>query len=576
MSKKTFQVIASEGVSRESVLDADRKARQKRIVLGTPSTFSMRTAGHDSIDSAFGSIYSPQLSTDFLELPQNLREKHQWFRHFVRNDEIVGRAIEIHTDQPISKVRLAPPKCKDPQKPAYILDFFERMCDRLKLTKVLLDGAYEYNVFGNSWAFMEDQSRDEYEIPTGGRSTSRFVSQQDQYSVLEPGDTGKELKYKYDKNVKYKGWNKIIILPPDAIKIKTYDFTDRKIIELIPSEETKKMVSHPSGFDPEYQKVMEDIPDEIKKCILEGKNIPLSTDPDSGSFVYHLKGRSSYYEPLGYSRLDRCLRSLLYWDKLRQAQTQIASRAMTPKRLVSAENLSEPDTIALREQVDMALVDPDYSIVTNFPVTWENIGANDRLLQISQEWDHVFERLLAGLGITRDLLTGEGSYTGSRVSLEVMNQQYMRFREIFREFVEDAIFKPVARKKGFYEKDEFGNQILLIPRLEFTRLSIRDNQDTYDQLFTLYQKGSLPLEVILEHLNISPEACRKALVRDLGTVDDASINDAIRAAYQVIGQRLADQTDLFEKIVAGLDLEYVPPEAEQTPQEITDPQAGRF
>ena len=93
MSKKTFQVIASEGVSRESVLDADRKARQKRIVLGTPSTFSMRTAGHDSIDSAFGSIYSPQLSTDFLELPQNLREKHQWFRHFVRNDEIVGRAI---------------------------------------------------------------------------------------------------------------------------------------------------------------------------------------------------------------------------------------------------------------------------------------------------------------------------------------------------------------------------------------------------------------------------------------------------------------------------------------------------
>ena len=53
-----------------------------------------------------------------------------------------------------------------------------------------------------------------------------------------------------------------------------------------------------------------------------------------------------------------CLRLLYYKEKLRQAQTQIASRAMTPKRIVWAEDISEADVENLREQVDLSLVQP--------------------------------------------------------------------------------------------------------------------------------------------------------------------------------------------------------------------------
>ena len=52
--------------------------------------------------------------------------------------------------------------------------------------------------------------------------------------------------------------------------------------------------------------------------------------------------------------LERCLRILVYRDKLRQAQTSIASRHMTPIRLVYAEDMDANDVEALREQVDLA------------------------------------------------------------------------------------------------------------------------------------------------------------------------------------------------------------------------------
>jgi hypothetical protein len=74
-----------------------------------------------------------------------------------------------------------------------------------------------------------------------------------------------------------------------------------------------------------------------------------------------------------------CLRTLTFREKIRQSLTSISSRHMTPYRLVYAEDMDEEQVEELREQVDLALQDPDYSIVTNFQVHWEEMGADQRL-----------------------------------------------------------------------------------------------------------------------------------------------------------------------------------------------------
>ena len=87
------------------------------------------TSGESSM-GAGGNFYSPQLSTDFLEKPQNLRERRAFYRHFYNSSELVGAAIDLHSTIPLSKIRLLRPKSSDANYAQYIYDYFVDMCDR--------------------------------------------------------------------------------------------------------------------------------------------------------------------------------------------------------------------------------------------------------------------------------------------------------------------------------------------------------------------------------------------------------------------------------------------------------------
>jgi hypothetical protein len=284
--------------------------------------------------------------------------------------------------------------------------------------------------------------------------------------------------------------------------------------------------------------------------------------------VYSLNVHEDHSFFAGFSRTCNCLRVLYYREKLRQAQTQIASRAMTPKRIVWGEGLSEMDTEDLREQVDLSLVDPDYSIVTNYEVHWEEMGSRDRLLDLSGEYEQTERQLLAGLGVTESLMSGEAIYSGDRLKLEVINTRYLFLRDVLQEFVEESLFKPVARRKGFVEKNSWGDEVVLFPRLSFTRLPLRDSQDTFDALYNLYTKGSISVDVILEMFNIDPADTQEKIEKDMFTVNDSTFNEVIRSVYGEVGRMLAEKTNILEKIAKYLDLKVKEEPAEEG--------AGRF
>jgi hypothetical protein len=365
----------------------------------------------------------------------------------------------------------------------------------------------------------------------------------------------------------YKGWDRLIIIPIDRVKATTaHSFTDKMRIELIPSDKDRALIEQARSGDEFAEMVVRELPAEVRDYMEQGKLIPLGTDPDEGSFCYYMAGRRGAGEPLGQSILDRVLRTLMYREKLRQAQTQIASRAMTPKRIIWGDRISEVDVMDLREQVDLALVDPDYSIVTNYEVRWEEMGARDRLLDLSSEYEITDKQLYAGLGVTESLLSGETLYSGDRLKLEVINTRYLFLREMVQEYVERYLFEPVSRRKGFVEKNAWGEEVVLYPRLSFTRLPLRDSQDTYDALFNLYNKGSIDISLILEMFNIDADDTRVKLEKDLFTVNDALFNEVLRAIYSTVAQEIVEQTNVAEKIIETLKLQRKPEEEAQDPR----------
>lgn len=556
--------------------EREREARrQERLLRSAGAMESGNTAL--SSNQAF---FSAQLSTDFLELPQSLREKRELYRHFYNADEIVAQSIDLHTELPLSKVRLAQPKPRTCPKGfespddygKYILTFFEKMCRKVRLFQRLITAVHHYWLDGTTVLFAEDSEVEVpqevgYERQRQKRSVlldngSAVEEEDDDVWVEKTSREEEELAY-YQKH--YQGWERLVLFSMDQIKVTTLNYSDKVRVELIPTDRDRALMDQAATGDEAAQEMVEGIPHEIREFIHQGKLIPLGTDPDEGSFCYLLMGRQGIGDDLGQSILDRCLRTLLFRDKLRQAQTQIASRAMTPRRIVWAEDISEADVDALREQVDLALVDPDYTIVTNYEVHWEEMGSRDRLLDLSTEYEQTERRLRTGLGVTESLLSGETLYSGDRLKLEVINQRYLFLREILQEYVEEYLFKPVARRKGFVEKDKWGDEVVLYPHLSFTRLPLRDSQDTYDALFNLYQKGSIPVELILEMFNIDPYDTKTKLEHDLFTVNDAVFNEVMRGIYGALGNTIAEQTDVSERVVKylGLKTKAAPPAEEE-------------
>lgn len=507
-----------------------------------------------------GNFYSPELSTDFLELPQSQDEQRNYFRFFYRTDPFVGQAVDLHTELPLSKIRLGMPKCRNREVAKASLRFCEKWAKRIGLLHRLIEILHEYNLLGEVFVFCEDNNKDMpkeithtrvNEITQEGEAVVKWVKR----------DDADDRAYTWMKK-NYKGWTALRVLPPEQVHMESFPFTNEKIISLIPDSKTKDVVERASVLDPEAVRIVDSMPEDVVEAIREGRNIPLNTNPDLGSFCYFMARKKSQYEPRGHSMLERCLRILVYRDKLRQAQTSIASRHMTPIRLVYAEDMDMNDVEALREQVDLALQDPDYSIIANFQISWEEMGSDQRLLDLNGEYDMTDRQMYAGLGVTESLLSGESSYSGDRINLEVINTRYMLMREVLQDMVEEHILKPMCKRMGFIEEDEDGEEIVIHPTLSFTRLGLRDNHDTFDALFNLYQKGSLDIDIILELLNVDPESTKAKLHRDMWTMNDSQFNEVLRGIYGEAGRMLAEGTDVIEKIAANLDLTYEPPAEE--------------
>lgn len=567
-SKLTVKVAGLDSALEESSRNSsipltDKELMARRIgkkANSASGVYTNRVASYMTGDIAGGSggnWYSPQLSTDFLEKPQNLKERRAWYRHFYNSSELIGAAIDLHSTIPLSKIRLIKPRSKNPHVAEYSYRFFSRMTERLKMLKTLTEISHEYWLFGNCVLYTEDHlpyadlnSEAKESLKARGKAQSNLLWSKFKVKDVDPN---------------YVGWRKITVLPPDQVRISRMPFADSNTIEYIPDSDTKAAISQ--GYAPEAYShasnedsmTMSRVPSDMSQMISENGTVFLQQDPNKGSFATHLARKKSQYETMGVSILERCINTLLVKDKLRQAQTSIASRHMTPTRVVWGENLNDGDVDDLRTQVDLALMDPDYSIVSNYQINWEEYGSNQRLLDLTSEFERYDSDLYAGLGVTKEMMTGEASYSGSKISLELLNIQYLQYRDMLQEFVEKSLFEPVARRKGFVEEDEYGNENVIYPKLSFTRMSIRDNDSVFEQVMALYNKGSLPVDEIYDILGMDDSACTSKLSADMFTVRDASFNELLRGAYQAIAQGLAEKTNLLDKAAASLNLSVTPP-----------------
>jgi len=171
--------------------------------------------------------------------------------------------------------------------------------------------------------------------------------------------------------------------------------------------------------------------------------------------------------------------------------------------------------------------------------------------------------VFAALGVTRELLTGESHFSGTKITVEILNTMFLLTREVLKNYIERQLFTPICEAHGWYVEGKNGVKKYLYPNIGFNRLTIRDNAEVFDSLYQLYQKGSVPIGVIYELFNLNSDEMEEKLYRDLFTVNDATFNRLVEEVNGEAGRAIAERSNVADKIAKYLNLDMKEAEGEE-------------
>src|SRR5271168_4203044 len=180
--------------------------------LGSDETVQTgKTAGMFGGDSGVGyadiadsnniGYYSYEFPVDALELPASRAEELRFYRLAYDRDPIVGRAIDLHTELPLSKMELSKPKCSSEEYSDFVFDEFQRVVQTTKLFQVLIDAVREYWTIGETFIFVEKPADIEpcpeaqKQIEKGQKGDSSEPGKESQFNTPLGGTSDRIMEY---------------------------------------------------------------------------------------------------------------------------------------------------------------------------------------------------------------------------------------------------------------------------------------------------------------------------------------------------------------------------------------------
>jgi len=212
-----------------------------------------------------------KVDIDFFEKPQSLRERRAFYKFFYNTVPEVGTAIDEISFKKF-KFGDIDDTWGSPGLRFYVYKFFNKMCERLNIIDFINQISHEYFVMGNGVVFVEDN------------------------------DLPKDIKKnEFDSKLTYQGWKKLLLLPPDQVRVRKIPLSEDIILSYIPDSKTLCFLK------------------KRKNCFkfLNGKNeAPLNQDPNSGSFAHLFARKISQYDTLGISVIEKYINDLVEKKKI--------------------------------------------------------------------------------------------------------------------------------------------------------------------------------------------------------------------------------------------------------------------
>lgn len=474
----------SKATSASFLATSSETIKTAQAIGGSGGTGSGDWRGSSSTLRQMPDIYSPLWLNSNLNLPKDITTMNAWNRAFYALQPFVQNAINLHSTLPISKLNI---KCADPR----VQQHFEEMNEEIGLQNVCIDVAQEYWLQGEAFPFATlDQT-----------------------------------------NAK---WSRIFLQNPDYLMVKKTPISSEPIIVMRPDTELQRLVRSNRPVDVFQRKQLDpEIVDHIRK----GENIPLNNFN-----ISHLSRKISPYSTRGTGLVVSCFRQLMLLDQLRECKYVQAQEMINPVTLVK---IGGPDYKPTPEDIDIwrqawaqSISDKNFKIFTHEAVTVEKIGSGAAVMDTLATETQLLKEIFMGLMVPEVIMTGGGdiSYANGGISLDVLKQRYMHFRNMMTAWLKTKIFAPISKMMDFYELVN-GEKRLIVPDVEWNALSLFESSDYINMLSqlstgedkrvskeTLYK--SLGLDIEDERRKMRDEDIQAAIrKKEIANLDKMSLND---------------------------------------------------
>jgi hypothetical protein len=410
-------------------------------------------------------FFSPVHTPINWQIPSKTLEENQWSRFFYSNEPKVASAIDFYSYYPMSDWDH---ECKDRK----VKKHFDKLKERLDLIKWCRLISHEVHLLGNCYPLVEISCE----------------------HCNGTGRIGGEVCEHEGGTIK-----RVVILNPDFVEVFTNPLNPDPIIALKPDEELINMVQRKTpGF--------EKLDPEVIKLVSSGQPIRLDNRN-----IAHIKYGECGYTRFGIGMVRRLFPILSYKTKLMVAQWIVAERLIVPIKIVKVGSDERPagpaDIAAVQAQLAQTANDPNLTIVTHHAFDLNFYGASGQVLTLSNEFELINQEILDGMMINNALLNGEGpAFASAAVGIEAMIQRLTTFRRTVTQWLVEYVYKPEARRQGFFEIDEeTGEEELIIPKIKWHSMHLRDQQQHKQFVLQLYEKGLLSVQTVLEQFEFDAD-----------------------------------------------------------------------
>lgn len=301
--------------------------------------------------------------------------------------------------------------------------------------------------------------------------------------------------------------------------------------------------------------ILEDTPEVFLQSLKLNKKIELNRDN-----LYHLKYPTLAEEDMGWGKpmILPALKDIYYLQTLRKANEAIANEHTVPKKTISPANTATMDPYSqmnlgqwkseVEETIKKWRRDPNHIAIFPIPMTYQELGGNAKMLMLTPEMRFIEENIINSLGVPLEFIKGGASWTGSSVSLRIVENHFLTYRELLIDLINYFI---VPKLVAYLEYPEV--------KFVFKKFKMSDDSESKQLAINLNASGKISDAKLIDEFGYVYEEEQKALKKNRMESLEASIEEmekqseaqgkasVIQARYQVRAQAAAEAEQMRVK-----------------------------